>query len=361
MNLSASLRRLLAASLCAVMLLSLAACTGTPAETTALAETTQPPQINYEDLVTDAYCYAYRDEYGTEYCYHIPQVMLESCADFNEEIHASLSEILDRDVKEAIQIDGYPLIGHMVYVWNHREDILSIMIPIDDAYVEWTDYHAYYLSLQTGEQVDKAALLGAFGLSEQQFHDRVYGLLKDYWDAELQTEAYQTVDHLKEYAPQMIEETLSEENIHASIPFIHSNGRLSFVTSISVPAGGGIYKALYDYESGEQIAYLTCGQDHSEDFEASADDGDPVVSISADEAYNIACQYWHYQEGMIDEDTGFEMYLVDDGTVEEKGTLYYFFRLRWLVNDGEGNSWMSTVDQLYINAETGECAYSIYD
>ena len=85
-----------------------------------------------------------------------------------------------------------------------------------------------------------------------------------------------------------------------------------------------------------------------------------LSGISPEEAYNIACEYWDYQEGDYAYETGFELYLVDDGTIEHNGTTYYFFRLRWLVTDENGDSWLSTVDQLYINSKTGECSYSIY-
>ena len=45
--------------------------------------------------------------------------------------------------------------------------------------------------------------------------------------------------------------------------------------------------------------------------------------------------------------------------IEYGGTMYYFFRLRWLVVGEDGTAWLSTVDQVYIHAETGECFYTI--
>jgi hypothetical protein len=82
--------------------------------------------------------------------------------------------------------------------------------------------------------------------------------------------------------------------------------------------------------------------------------------ITAEEAYAIACRYWDYHEGDIAEESGFPLYVVDDGTVEHNGTMYYFFRLRWMVTDENGSSWMSTLDQVYINSKNGECTYTIY-
>lgn len=83
-----------------------------------------------------------------------------------------------------------------------------------------------------------------------------------------------------------------------------------------------------------------------------------IGGISAEQAYAIACKYWDYQEGDIAEETGFELYLIEDGTIEKNGIMYYCYRLRWLVDDGEGSGWLSTVDYLYINAKTGECNHT---
>lgn len=81
------------------------------------------------------------------------------------------------------------------------------------------------------------------------------------------------------------------------------------------------------------------------------------VNISEEEAYQIACDYWNYSEGDVSSETGFDLYLVYDGLLEESnGNHYYAFRLRWWVAE---NNMLSTVDYLYINAETGECSYSI--
>ena len=85
-----------------------------------------------------------------------------------------------------------------------------------------------------------------------------------------------------------------------------------------------------------------------------------LSGISPEEAYKIACKFWGYEEGDIDDYTGFELFLNAEGTIEQNGTTYYSFRLRWLVQGEDGSSWMSTVDQIYVNATTGECIYDIY-
>ena len=560
------LRRLAAAAVSAVMLLSLTACSKAPDEPTRpphlitdpdftrpqepavtetvpsqSLETTAPKvEIDYSNLVTDAYRFALRDNYGTELCYHIPQINLDSCALLNAEIYRTLSELINQDVHEAMREYDEILVGDVFYVWGHKNDAVSILVVADSPQYEWTDYSTYYLSTKTGEKLGKAGLLDAFGLSEQAFHDHVYAQMKAYWDQELRSEAYATNDYLTQIGHELAAQTLDEENIHAAIPFLREDGRLAFIITLYVPAGAGNYPTLYDYETGEQLNYYRCDQDHSAEISVSADDPlqyfiencdrmyftkadiqdfdeemclyarnaiyaksgwifssanlrsyfdryswyrptvtadaftedllnscqianrdlivnhenalkgedqdtlqyfiencdrryftaaeiadldeeelvyarnavyaksgrifsmeklssyfakyswysptiaaddftedmlnqyqaanrDLIVArenslkgITPEEAYAIACAYWDYQEGDIADETGFELYLVDDGTTEHNGTTYYSFRLRWLVVGEDGSSWLSTLDQVYINAQTGECSYSIY-
>lgn len=129
----------------------------------------QYPEIDYENLVTDAYRYVYRDEYGQDNCYHIPQVNLESCASVNADINRTLTNIIDQNVHKPIRENEMPFIWRMLYVWGHESSVVSILVEAADNFTEHADYFPYYLSLETGAQIDKAELLAAFGLSEQDF------------------------------------------------------------------------------------------------------------------------------------------------------------------------------------------------
>ena len=365
------LQRLTAAALSVGLLLTLTACSGAPAETTqpvttepvitqsteqTVPETTAAPELNYENLVTDAYTFAYRDDDGFDYCYHIPKVNLESCAAINSEMYTTLMEIINVNVHQAIEEYDYPDTGYMLYTWGHREDVVSILANATDAYTEWTEYHVFYLNPETGARCDKAALLQAYGLTEQSFSDQVYAVLRAYWDEKLQSEAYQTDDYLKKISGDLVGQTLAPENIAAAIPYIESDGRLTFLATVYVPAGAGEYKVSFDFETGEQLPYRLCTVDHTADLPAEKE---PVINLSAEDAYAIACEYWDYQEGDVAEETGFELYLVENGTFEEDDVFYYGFLLRWLVSGEDGSKWLSTIDQVYVNAETGECSYLI--
>lgn len=93
-------------------------------------------------------------------------------------------------------------------------------------------------------------------------------------------------------------------------------------------------------------------------------------TITKERAYEIAAEHWDYTPGDVarmgeDEDdqtegeyyqTEYELFLGSDGLVisETTGRAYYWFRMRWLVDDGDGRKHLSTIDMLWIDAETGE-------
>ena len=80
--------------------------------------------------------------------------------------------------------------------------------------------------------------------------------------------------------------------------------------------------------------------------------------ISEDDAYQIACKYWDYTPGDVDEETGFDLSVSPPSlnTDENTGKLYYYVMLRWWVEDPNFPH-ASTVDWVYIDAETGACSF----
>lgn len=291
------LRLLVTAVVVAGMLVSLTACANAPAETVPQSKpaatkpaATQSPEstppepvvtespestppepvvtealnIDYDNLITDAYGYLYRDEYGYEYCYHIPQVNLESCASFNEEIHRTLTEIMETDVHEPIREYGMPMVGDLFYIWNHKDEVVSILITIANADIDNVGFRAYYLSTETGKQLGKADLLRTYGLSEEQFHDKVESALNNYWDRLLSDGWHLQNDDTKKMVEDLKSQTLAVENISAALPYISAEGRLSFTVTLYVPAGGGEYQALFDYETEEELFQFDCMADHSD-------------------------------------------------------------------------------------------------
>lgn len=292
-------RRMLAAAVSAVMLMTLAACSEAPADhrdpesrpavtdpqeqsgrdpavteprqsdptQPATQPTTVPAtepgiEVDPEALVTDAHRYQWEDDYGYEYCYHIPSINLSACATVNDRIFGTLFPILERDVKESIDEYGEPILSRMSYIWNYAGGVISILVEMPDNYTDWADYLVYYVSAETGELLEAADLLRECGLSERDFRLQVYDTLDAYWEELLASQSAQDREALEEMNQQLIDETLSEENIQSAVPFLHADGNLSFLVSVYVPAGAGELRALFDYDTGALLDHYECIVDH---------------------------------------------------------------------------------------------------
>lgn len=290
-------RQLLAAAVSAAMLLTLTACAEPPAGTEApqhepvstlpqapteqepavteppetrptqpaTTPTTEPatePDIGYTELVTDAYRDIREDDYGYEYCYHIPRINLSSCAAVNEEIYRTLFQIYYQDVEECINEYGDPNLSTINYIWNQADGVISILVSMPSNYADWTDHMIYYVSARTGERLEAADLLEVFGVSDRDFRDRVYSALDAYWEGILASWSEEDNEVLLDMSQDLIEQTLSDENIQAAVPFISADGDLSFLASIFVPAGGGEIRGLFDLDTGAELVYLECPVDH---------------------------------------------------------------------------------------------------
>ena len=107
---------------------------------------------------------------------------------------------------------------------------------------------------------------------------------------------------------------------------------------------------IHDFADATHTAPKTCKLCGATEGESLKD------GISEEEAYEIACDYWNYYDGKVAEETGFTLFIIYDGLLEKSGGNYHAFRLRWWIPE---NNLASTIDYLYINAETGECSYSI--
>lgn len=293
-------RRLLATAVSAAMLLTLTACAEPPAGTEAPRHepvftlpqaptdrepaVTEPPEtrptqptttpttepatelpidIGCNELVTDAYRNIWVDDYGYEYCYHIPRINLSSCAAVNEEIYRTLFQIYYQDVEESINEYGDPNLSSINYIWNQADGVISILVSLPSNYADWTDHMIYYVSAQTGERLEAAHLLEVFGVSDRDFRDRVYSALDAYWEGILASWSEEDNEVLLDMSQDLIEQTLADENIQAAVPFISADGDLSFLASIFVPAGGGEVRGLFDLDTGAELVYLECPVDHS--------------------------------------------------------------------------------------------------
>lgn len=298
------------------------------------------------ELVTDAYVGEIKGEYGDCH-FSIPR--LNIAGETVESINKEIWDELYVGVLEKIQANR-PYVGseYIKYEWAVNGNILSLWIeshPVDWA---WWDYYVYNVAISTGTPLSSEEVISAAGLTTEEYYEKVKQVLgSGYWyNWERNNEQFYNKDFVEEFN-QQLRKTISDENIRITTPFFNSSVQLCFLARVYSMAGADYYWGIHNLDDFEFLPY------YAEDAVLLTHN----VNITEDEAYKMACDYWNYVPGSLAEETGFELFLVYDGLIEEyDGNHYHSFRLRWLVpmEAGIGN-YLSTVDYLYINAETGEC------
>lgn len=307
-----------------------------------------PISLTSSVYVDDVYSQDIRVSDDLLYGYHIPRVHLSgNYADaINTEIYNSLYSVAEDSVKQIGEY-GYPSSSAGIsYRWAVNGNILSLVILRQGEYA-LDEYMVYNINISSGEEVSTASLIQAAGLSEGEYYEKAKQVLGSRfwsgWDPSSANFGYQ---YFVDFFNEQLKRTISNENIDQSHPYINENGQLCMIVRLYSLAGADSYwhdLNMIEFELSPYYASEAVKITHA-------------INISEDEAYQIACDYWDYSEGDVAEESGFELYLVFDGLTEKAdGNHYYAFRLRWLVNEGH----MSTVDYLYINAETGETSYSV--
>ena len=157
------------------------------------------------------------------------------------------------------------------------------------------------------------------------------------------------------------------EDANANQYFDYYLSGVAVVKPYTTEKGTATYQLVsYELISDKQLP--TSSGTASSDAEDHTDVTTHSINISEEEAYQIACDYWDWtlsesendeHNSNYSEGADYELYLFYDGLYEEAdGKQYYNFRMRWKV---PGEIRLSTVDFLYIDAETGACLSTLLD
>ena len=301
--------------------------------------------FDYTNLVTDAY-----NEKIGERQFSIPQINLKSvdC----ERINAEIWDTLYTGVVANLSLENIDGGEYIRYEWTAVNGILSLLIECHPVHWAWTEYYVYNVDISEGVSLSNDEVISSVGITSADYSKRAQEALGSYYwsNWERDNENFYN-QYFVDTFNQCLKNTLSTENINATTAYLNNDGQLCMVAKIYSMAGAEYYWHsinLSDYQLLPNYADEASLLVHK-------------INISEDEAYTLACEYWNYAPGCVDEDTGYELFLVYDGISEKNnGNHYYVFRLRWWVPEeaGWGNH-MSTIDYLYINAENGECMSQI--
>lgn len=315
-----------------------------------------PPDLKKVPLVTDAYS----EEFGGRK-FNIPQINLsgDAVANINAEIWATLYDGIVVDVSEWWNQEHYEGSESITYNWYLNNDILSLVIeshPVDWA---WTDYYVYNIDITTGKELSSEALFEDYGISVTEYKGLAEQVLgSKFWSAWDRTNENFQNNNFISWFNEALQKTISQENIDQTFPYINDKGELCMIAKVYSLAGADYYW------NNLNMVDFTLVPDYAVPVESNTH----TINISEDEAYQIACDYWNYEPGDISTETGFELFVVPEyggglREISSTGKSYYSYMLRWLVVDPEdtSNTWMSTCDIIFIDAETGECVPPIYE
>ena len=314
------------------------------------------------DLVTEAYTETYTNEHGT-YTWRIPKIMLfgDDVEAINHEIWETMFTGAISENHEAIQHgDSFIPYGVIDYQWAVNGNTLSLFIAKRISHTHWDEYYAYNVDIATGNKLSRDALLDAHGYSIDKYNQLAKQVLgSQFWsDWDRTDEAFQNNDFVS-WFNEALQKTISQENIDQSYPYINNKGELCIIAKVYSLAGADYY-----WNDLNTVHFTLVP-----DYDVPVASNTHTVNISEDEAYQIACDYWDYKPGDVSPETGFELFVEPEygggglRTISSTGKSYYSYRLRWLVVDvkDESNTWMSTCDMIFIDAETGECVPPIYE
>ncbi|MCD8009089.1 MAG: hypothetical protein LUF68_09220 [Clostridiales bacterium] len=176
--------------------------------------------IDYEYLLTDAYCESFRT-----IRFMIPQINIDSeyVSSINQEIWNVLYEGVVEEIVTYWEENNYDGSEYIYYEWYVNGDILSLVIESHPADWAWWDYYVYNIEITSGAVLSDAELLSYYGMSEDEYYETVRQALYDYY-SELYEEAYEVSGYDEQLA-----RTISDENVNLAVPFLNNKSQLCII------------------------------------------------------------------------------------------------------------------------------------
>lgn len=214
--------------------------TGAAEETATEEKTTEEKATSYpEDLVSDDADYTESITYDGTYVhdYYFPHINYESkvCDSINEEMRAFAKEN-----KENYGADYYRC-SDVTYEWSLTGDVLSLIVWGNDSDCEEDYIYLYNVNLKDDVLMTSDELLAYIGVG----NDEYAGYIDDGLEECLASYgAYE--DTSWDFWQDCISNTLSDGNKAATKPYIGENGHLKLLLYITIPAGSGQVREIYD-------------------------------------------------------------------------------------------------------------------
>jgi len=190
---------------------------------------------NTGDLVEDAYYYENVRTYGDEQhveVMSIPVINLDSDAvrDLNKTIYLTFYS----QIQEALtQPDQVEKLIESTYTWNVNGDILSLVIYTRYG-GPWHEYTVYNISISEKRLLSGEEVIAAAGWTHDQYQETVTTIL----EAQFQETNLDQLDpsnaDTAAIFDQQLADTISPENVAASMPYLNGDGELCIIGKIGL-------------------------------------------------------------------------------------------------------------------------------
>lgn len=224
--------------------------------------------VDFEKLVSDAAVETVFVDDDWCYCYHIPQFNLpgDQAQQINRKMADHCDDLLDQYVYPSVRDYGYAEIEQMIYDWGYHRDLASVVLESTHMW-GGAEYDVYTISISTGQEVAVDTLLAVYGLDLEGFHELVHARLRQYWDERSDWRENTGA----EFFDDRVDRTLSDENIRSAVPYINSEGGLSFVANIYSLAGGDSYYHRINAKGPIEAESMECTKEHRSDSSSKDD------------------------------------------------------------------------------------------
>lgn len=304
--------------------------------------------IDFEHLVTDAFRETLidRDASMEPSEWAIPKILLDdpAVAEINREVWEELYEKAAQPNIES-SAEGYPTGRGISYQWAVSGDILSVWIESHPYPYAWTDYYIYNVSIMTGKRLSDEEVYSTVDYTTSEYQERVKQAASSRFQEGAGSITDWSGDPMEDIYKAQLKNTVSEENVQDAKPFFNQQGHLCVAIPIYSMAGADFYWQTLDLED------FAPGINYNQILESVP----PKKGITEEEAYELVKNYWNFVPGTVAEETGNELFLSSFGSITgSNGRTYYEIRFQWLVDGDTEWAHLSTIDVMYVDAETGE-------
>jgi len=144
-----------------------------PAPTNTLTPTPTPkPEVKVKDAYRKVY-----NIYDTPRTYRYPKISISGVdtSKINKTLKKDLDGLLYYDPDE----DSYygPVVDYEYYI---SDNVISIVATLSETDFDYWDYKVYNISIATGKKIDDKVIVAEYGMSDDEFFDKVKKIYKDF-------------------------------------------------------------------------------------------------------------------------------------------------------------------------------------